>query len=204
MMEACTLSLDVWLTTSSWTILDLETMEARTVETLLAWQLPMLQCRRLLKKVWLRIRWPGGCLADNVVMDNIGPGDHGSTYGGNPLGMAIAHAAVSTIVEEGLVENSLAMGELLKSELSKINSPLFKEIRGRGLFVGVELRSDLPVNGTDFAKILCGEGLLTKSTHDYTVRFAPPLVITEAEVKQSVEVVAAGTHKLEQLVKSLQ
>jgi len=145
-----------------------------------------------------------GCLADNVVMDNIGPGDHGSTYGGNPLGMAIAHAAVSTIVEEGLVENSLVMGELLKSELSKINSPLFKEIRGRGLFVGVELRSDLPVNGTDFAKILCGEGLLTKSTHDYTVRFAPPLVITEAEVKQSVEVVAAGTHKLEQLVKSLQ
>ena len=145
-----------------------------------------------------------GCLADNFIMDNIGPGDHGSTYGGNPLGMAIVHAAVSTIVEEGLVENSLKMGELLKSEISKIDSPLFKEVRGRGLFVGVELHDSLPVNGSDFAKILCKEGLLTKSTHDYTIRLAPPLVITEAEIRQSVEIVAEGTHKLEQLVKQLQ
>lgn len=138
-----------------------------------------------------------GCLADSHIMDGIGPGDHGSTYGGNPLGMAIAHAAVSTIVEEGLVENSAKMGELLKSELAKINSPLFKEIRGRGLFIGVELKDDLPVDGNHFAKILCKEGLLTKSTHDYTIRLAPPLVINEQEIKQSVEIVAEGAHKLE-------
>lgn len=140
-----------------------------------------------------------GCLADNFIMDEIKPGDHGSTYGGNPLAMAVAHAAVSTIVEEGMVENSQKMGELLKSELRKINSPLFKDIRGRGLFVGVELDNDLPVNGNHFAKILAAEGLLTKATHDYTIRLAPPLVINEAEVKQAVEIVASATHKLEKL-----
>jgi ornithine--oxo-acid transaminase len=91
----------------------------------------------------------------------------------------------------------------LKRELSKIKSPLFKEIRGRGLFVGVELKNELPVNGSDFAKILCGEGLLTKSTHDYTIRLAPPLVITSEEVKQAVEIVAEGTHKLEQMVANM-
>lgn len=140
-----------------------------------------------------------GCLADNFIMDNIKPGDHGSTYGGNPLAMATAHAAVKVIEEEGLVENSQNMGELLKSELRKINSPLFKDIRGRGLFVGVELHNDLPVDGSTFAKILAGEGLLTKSTHDYTIRLAPPLVINEAEIKQAVEIVAEATHKLEKL-----
>ena len=96
-----------------------------------------------------------GCLADNFIMEHIHPGDHGSTYGGNPLAMATAHAAVKTIVEEGMVENSKKMGEILKSELLKINSPLIKEVRGRGLFVGVELHNDLPVNGNHFAKILC-------------------------------------------------
>jgi len=91
----------------------------------------------------------------------------------------------------------------LKSELKKIDSPLFKEVRGRGLFVGVELKNELPVNGNDFAKILAGEGLLTKSTHDYTIRLAPPLVITSDEIKQAVEIVAEATHKLEKLNASM-
>lgn len=91
----------------------------------------------------------------------------------------------------------------MKSELLKINSPLIKEVRGRGLFVGVELHNDLPVNGSDFAKILCKKGLLTKSTHDYTIRLAPPLVITSDEIKQAVEIVAEGTHELEKLNASM-
>ena len=144
-----------------------------------------------------------GCLADNFIMDEIKPGDHGSTYGGNPLAMAVAHAAVSTIVEEGMVENSAKMGELLKSELKKINSPLFKDVRGRGLFVGVELDHSLAVDGNHFAKILAAEGLLSKATHDTTIRLAPPLVITEQEIMQSVEIVAAATHKLEALNEQL-
>lgn len=80
-----------------------------------------------------------GCMANDNVIKNIGPGDHGSTYGGNPLGMAIAHAAVKTLVEEGMIENSAKMGKLFISELKKIKSPLIKEVRGRGLFVGIEV-----------------------------------------------------------------
>lgn len=124
-----------------------------------------------------------GCLADKFIMDEIKPGDHGSTYGGNPLGMAVAKAAVSTIVEEGLVENSARMGELLKSELKNLDQSLFCDIRGRGLFVGVEIKADVNVDGNEFAKILAKHGLLTKATHDSTIRLAPPLVITEQEIR---------------------
>lgn len=123
-----------------------------------------------------------GCLSDAFIMDHIKPGDHGSTYGGNPLAMAVAKTAVETIVEEGMVENSQRLGELLKSELRKIDTDMFKDIRGRGLFVGVELKEGLGVDGNHFAKILCKHGLLTKATHDYTIRLAPPLVITESEI----------------------
>lgn len=98
-----------------------------------------------------------------------------------------------------MVENSARMGDLLKSELGKLDQSLFKEIRGRGLFVGVELRNDLNVDGNDFAKILCKHGLLTKATHDSTIRLAPPLVITAEEVKQSVEIVGAGLEDLKKL-----
>ena len=140
-----------------------------------------------------------GCLADKFIMDEIKPGDHGSTYGGNPLGMAVAHAAVKTIVEEGMVENSARMGELLKSELLNLDQSMFREVRGRGLFVGVELKDDLHVDGNHFAKILAKHGLLTKATHDSTIRLAPPLVITEEEVRQSVEIVGAGLEDLKKL-----
>ena len=88
-----------------------------------------------------------------------------------------------------MVENSLRQGELLKSELKKIKTDLFKEVRGRGLFVGVELKSDLKVDGNDFAKILCKHGLLTKATHDSTIRLAPPLVITSDEIRQAVGII---------------
>lgn len=140
-----------------------------------------------------------GCLADDFIMDHIKPGDHGSTYGGNPLAMAVAKAAVEVIVDEGMVENSYKQGELLKSELGKINSPMFKEIRGRGLFVGVELKSDLKVDGNDFAKILCKHGLLTKATHDSTIRLAPPLVINSDEIYQSVDIIKSATADLQNL-----
>ena len=131
-----------------------------------------------------------GCMANDNVIKNIGPGDHGSTYGGNPLGMAIAHAAVKTLVEEGMIENSAKMGKLFISELKKIKSPLIKEVRGRGLFVGIEVakKQEIKVDGNDLAKMFFKHGLLTKATHDQTVRLTPALVITESEVMDAVSI----------------
>lgn len=137
-----------------------------------------------------------GVCADNFIMDLIGPGDHGSTYGGNPLAMATSLAAVQTLVEEGMVENSLKMGERMKAGLEQIDCPLFKEVRGRGLFIGVEVSPDSKVDGNMFAKLIKNHGLLTKATHDSTIRLTPPLVINESEVDQVVEIVAKASKDL--------
>ena len=79
-----------------------------------------------------------GILASNEVMNTIKPGDHGSTYGGNPLGMAVAHAAVECLIEEKMVENSMNMGRILHDKFTAFDSPLIKEVRSRGLFCGIE------------------------------------------------------------------
>lgn len=138
-------------------------------------------------------------LCDAHIMDVIKPGDHGSTFGGNPLAMATAHAALTTLLEEGLIENSEAMGNLLMSGLKKIQSPLFKEVRGRGLFIGVEIKKGTHVDGNDFAKKMLKHGLITKATKDSTVRLTPALVITESEVEQALEKIALATKDLEHL-----
>lgn len=121
-------------------------------------------------------------ICDRFIMDLIKPGDHGSTYGGNPLAMAVAYASLTTLLEEGMIENAANLGPVLLSEVSNIKSPLIKEVRGRGLFVGLELRNDLKVDGNDLSKILMKKGLVTKATHDSTIRLAPPLVITKEEI----------------------
>ena len=91
-----------------------------------------------------------------------------------------------------MVENSAKQGAFLKSELLRLDQSMFKEVRGRGLFVGIELKAELNVDGNDFAKILCKHGLLTKATHDSTIRLAPPLVITQSEVSQAVEIIGGA------------
>lgn len=113
--------------------------------------------------------------------------------------MAVAHASLETLIEEGMIENSAALGPILQAEVAKINSPLFKEVRGRGLFLGVELKRGLHVDGNDFAKVLMKHGLITKATKDSTIRLAPPLVITKDECFRAVEVIARATKYLEKL-----
>lgn len=119
---------------------------------------------------------------DKEVMDVLTPGSHGSTFGGNPLGCAVAIAALEVIEEENLIERSEQLGNYLKNKLKNIQNPLIKEIRGRGLFVGIELT----VPARKFAEELKLEGLLCKETHVNILRLAPPLTITEEELDWAI------------------
>ncbi|GLV14343.1 ornithine aminotransferase [Alicyclobacillus hesperidum] len=116
--------------------------------------------------------------ADEEVLGVFEPGSHGSTFGGNPLGAAVAVAALDVLEDEDLVERSRTLGAAFLSRLRNVHSPVVKEVRGRGLFVGVELTT----KARPYCERLKQEGLLCKETHDTTIRFAPPLVIREDEL----------------------
>ena len=129
----------------------------------------------------------GGCypvsavLSSSEVLGVFNPGDHGSTFGGNPLAAAIARESIKVLVEENLIENSFKMGEYFREKLRGIKSKHVKEIRGKGLFIGVELKPE--ANGARrFCEALMGKGILCKETHENVIRFAPPLVITKNEI----------------------
>ena len=121
--------------------------------------------------------------ADSEVMDVFDPGSHGSTFGGNPLGVAAAKRAIEVIQEENFVENSREMGRYFRKGLKEIDSSLIKEVRGRGLFIGVELKE----KARPYAEQMKEKGILVKDTKETVLRFAPPLVITEDEVDWALE-----------------
>lgn len=122
-----------------------------------------------------------GILAANDVMDVFVPGNHGSTFGGNPLGCAVGLAALNIIIDEHLVECSQELGDYFISELKKINHPSIKEIRGKGLFIGLEIKKEFGL-ARPYCERLMEEGILAKETHDQVIRFAPPLVIQKEEI----------------------
>jgi ornithine--oxo-acid transaminase len=132
-------------------------------------------------------------LARRDVMEVFTPGDHGSTFGGNPLGAAVGLEALNILVEDKLAENSARMGSYLLDELRKIDSPVIKEVRGRGLFVGLEIDPEF-ASARSICEALMERGLLSKETHHTVVRLAPPLVIGKAEldwaIRQIREVIA--------------
>jgi ornithine--oxo-acid transaminase len=135
-------------------------------------------------------------LADDFIMMNIKPGEHGSTYGGNPLACAVAMSALTVIKEEKMAENAEAMGQLLRNELSKLNSPYIKTIRGKGLLNAIVINHPNPEAAWDFCLILKEKGLLAKPTHGDKIRFAPPLVINEAQIMECVAIIAAALKDL--------
>ena len=115
-------------------------------------------------------------LADRAILGLFTPGEHGSTFGGNPLAAAVARAALRVIREEKLAERSAELGEYFIEQLSEIPSPHVKEVRGKGLFVGVELKPGAG-GARRFCEALKERGILAKETHEHVIRFAPPLVI---------------------------
>jgi ornithine--oxo-acid transaminase len=127
-----------------------------------------------------------GILSDDEVMGVFKPGDHGSTFGGNPLACAVAHAALRVLLDEGMVENSARLGEYFLARLRAINSRHVKEIRGKGLWIGVELTPEAG-SARRFCEALQGQGLLCKETHFNIIRFAPPLVITREEIDWALD-----------------
>jgi ornithine--oxo-acid transaminase len=130
-----------------------------------------------------------GILADDEVMGVFHPGDHGSTFGGNPLACAVARAAIKVLLEEGLVENSARLGEYFIGKLKALKSKYIKEVRGKGLWIGVELTADAG-GARRFCEAFQQQGLLCKETHVNIIRFAPPLVITREEIDWAMERIA--------------
>jgi ornithine--oxo-acid transaminase len=121
-------------------------------------------------------------LASKEVLGVFNPGDHGSTFGGNPLACAIARAALRVLVDEKMVENSAALGTYFLEQLRAIKSPNVKEVRGLGLWIGLEMTG----RARPYCEKLKEEGILCKETHEHVIRFAPPLVITKDEIDWAV------------------
>jgi len=120
-------------------------------------------------------------LADRALLVLFTPGEHGSTFGGNPLAAAIARAALKVIVEERLVERTVEVGNYFIEQLSEIPSPHVKEVRGKGLLIGVELKHESG-GARRFCEALQDKGILAKETHEHVIRFAPPLVIDKETI----------------------
>ena len=128
-------------------------------------------------------------LSSKEVLGVFQPGDHGSTFGGNPLGAAIARTALAVLQDEGLIENAARMGDYFMDRLRAINSPYVKEVRGKGLLVGVDLKPEAG-GARRFCDALKEEGILAKDTHGTVIRFAPPLTITQETLDWALERIA--------------
>ena len=125
-------------------------------------------------------------LSNTEVMDVLHPGEHGSTFGGNPLACAVARMALKVLVEEGMVENAARVGDRLQADLAGIPASTVKEVRGRGLMIAVELHADAG-GARRVCEALQARGLLAKETHDHTIRIAPPLILTDAQASWIAE-----------------
>lgn len=128
--------------------------------------------------------FPISCVVANAdILGVFNPGSHGSTFGGNPLACAVSLAALEVIEEEKLAERSLELGNYFLEQLKTINNPMIKEVRGKGLFIGVELTE----SARPYCEKLKEEGLLCKETHESVIRFAPPLIISKEEIDWAIE-----------------
>ena len=138
-------------------------------------------------------------LADDDIMLTIKPGEHGSTYGGNPLACAVAIEALQVLKDENMAANAEAMGTLLRSELEKLQSPFIKSIRGKGLLNAIVIDHKNSEAAWDLCLALKDNGLLAKPTHGDKIRFAPPLIITKDQVLECVYIISESLQVLETL-----
>jgi ornithine--oxo-acid transaminase len=136
-------------------------------------------------------------LADDHIMLCIHPGEHGSTFGGNPVAARVAMAALEVVREEKLAENSDRLGEIFRNELRKIKSPYIELVRGKGLLNAIVIKPFNNKTAWDVCLKMRDNGLLAKPTHQHIIRFAPPLVITEEQIHEAVEIIRRSIKELE-------
>ena len=125
-------------------------------------------------------------LSSKEVMNHFNAGSHGSTFGGNPLATRVASKALKLLYEDNLIENSASLGEYFKSKLKSIDNKIIKDVRGKGLWIGMELNKS-EVNAKDLCLMLLNEGLLCKETHKTVIRFAPPLMISKKDLDWAID-----------------
>ncbi len=135
-------------------------------------------------------------LCDDEIMMTIHPGEHGSTYGGNPLACKVAMTALQVLLDEQMAANAEKMGELFRAELRKINSSYIGDVRGKGLLNAVVIAHSNPNAARDLCLHLKENGLLAKQTHGDKIRFAPPLIISEDEIRECVSIIGRSLEKL--------
>ena len=135
-------------------------------------------------------------LADDEIMLTIQPGEHGSTYGGNPLACAVAMRSLQVLVSENMIENAERQGQLLRQLLNELSSPFIKEVRGKGLLNAIVIQHPNPEAAWDLCLRMMNKGLLAKPTHGDKIRFAPPLLITSDQIKEAVRIIAAALQEL--------
>ncbi len=122
-------------------------------------------------------------------MLTIKPGQHGSTFGGNPVAAKVAMAALEVVKEENLAEKAQNLGEIFRSEIEKINSDMIELVRGKGLLNAVVIKPKNGKTAMDVCIEMAKNGLLAKPTHDHIIRFAPPLVISEKQLMEAIEII---------------
>jgi ornithine--oxo-acid transaminase len=134
--------------------------------------------------------YPISCvLADDEIMLTIKPGEHGSTYGGNPLASVIAMEALQIIEDEKLTDNAMAMGQLFRDEMRKVEHEMIVEVRGKGLLNAITIRPKAGKTAWDVCLKMKDLGLIAKPTHGDIIRFTPPLVITEQQMREALEII---------------
>jgi ornithine--oxo-acid transaminase len=135
-------------------------------------------------------------LADDYIMMNIHPGEHGSTYGGNPLACAVAMEALQVLKDENMAENAEKMGEHFRQQLRQIDSLYLKSVRGKGLLNAIVIKHDNPDAAWNLCLAMKEKGLLAKPTHGDKIRFAPPLIINKQQIDEAVNIIASSLNQL--------
>jgi len=133
---------------------------------------------------------PVSCvLADDEIMLTIKPGEHGSTYGGNPIASKVAIAAMEVLIDEKLAENATRIGKIFRDKMSAFKSPLIAEVRGKGLLNAIQINTIQGKKAWDLCLLMKEHGVLAKPTHEHTIRFTPPLIITEAQMIEAITLI---------------